>query len=615
MSLSSKSLQCDILVVGGGLSGCCAALSAAREGATVILCQDRSVLGGNASSEIRMHIVGADSNGYRNGRPVEVEAREGGLIEELRLRQAAENPTRSPHGMDLILYDMIRSEPNITLLLDTHVRCGKTKGNLLQYAHAYRSSCEEEFHIHARAFIDASGDSALAVSAGNPYRVGREARSEFGESHGRERADSHCLGSTVLFQAVRLDRPVPFSPPAWARKFTEYDLRLRPHSLGSSAGGEDTGYEYGFWWLEWGGDLDTIRDNDRIRHELLSIAYGVWDHLKNGGPHGAENYALTWVGMLPGKRESRRLVGRATLTEECVTFARDWPDAIAYGGWFIDLHPPLGVDSPEEEPCTQIPVPYLYPIPLSACVSPNLENLFFAGRNISATHIAFASTRVMGTCGAVGQGVGIAAALAAKNNWSISALLETARTRIIQQAILRQDGFLIGVRNEDARDMARRARISSSGYEAGGEPENILDGWTRSVHGPRGVKPGVVPAGSHRWLSGQLPAWIQLEWAEPILLHRIQLIFDSGLHRWLSLTQSNAVHERNIWGPQPEMVRDYELLIGSANGEWSPLVTVAGNFQRLRVHHFPPVTITKLRLQVLSTHGCPEARVVEIRCE
>lgn len=127
-----KPLHCDVFVSGGGISGCFAAVSAAREGASVILCQDRSVLGGNASSEIRMHIVGADSNGYRNGFPMEVEAREGGLVEELRLRQAVENPARSPHGMDLALYEMVRNEPNITLLLDTFVKSGAAEGDRLK---------------------------------------------------------------------------------------------------------------------------------------------------------------------------------------------------------------------------------------------------------------------------------------------------------------------------------------------------------------------------------------------------------------------------------------------------------------------------------------------------
>jgi len=610
-----QSLSCDVLVVGGGISGCCAAIAAAREGASVILCQDRSVLGGNASSEIRMHIVGADSNGYRNGQALEVEAREGGLIEEIRLRQTVENPARSPHGIDLALYDMIREESNILLLLDTYVTSGVVEGGFLRYAEASRPSCEERFELHAKTFIDASGDSALAVSAGNPYRAGREAKSEFGELHAQDVADSHCLGSTVLFQSVRMDHPVPFSPPSWARKFTEDELRNRPHSLGSAAGGEPAGYEYGFWWLEWGGDLDTIADNDKIRHELLSIAYGVWDHLKNGGDHGAQNYALTWVGMLPGKRESRRLIGRVTLTEEDVTQARDWTDAIAFGGWFIDLHPPKGVDAPEEEPCTQIPVPHLYSIPLRACVSPNLENLFFAGRNISATHIAFASTRVMGTCGAVGQGVGIAAAHAAREKISISSLLEPDRVNAVQQAILRQDGFLIGVKNEDAKNLAGRAAVTASDYKAGGAPANILDGWTRSVHGPRGAKPGTVPAGTHRWISSQVPSWIQLEWDEPRRLKVIQIVFDSGLHRWLSLTQSDAVHARNLWGPQPELVRDYDVLIDAGHGEWTPLLHIRGNYQRLRTHEFPQALAKRLRFQVLSTNGASEARIVEIRCE
>lgn len=608
-----KSLECDVLVVGGGIAGCCAALAAAREGASVILCQDRSVLGGNASSEIRMHIVGADSNGYRCDRPLEVEAREGGIIEELRLIQACENPTRSPHGIDQAFYTLLRNEKSLTMLLDTRVYEAHLKDGRITSVRASRPSHEQEFEITAACYVDASGDSGMAVSAGNPFRHGRESKAEFNEPDAQDQPDKQTLGSTVLFQAKRLDHPVPFVAPEWARKFTEEDLRNRPHSLKSSAGGEEVGYEYGFWWLEWGGDLDTIRDNDTIRHELLAIAYGIWDHLKNGGAHSAENYALTWVGMLPGKRESRRLIGRATLTQQDVLTARDWDDAIAYGGWFMDLHPPKGVDDQDSDPCIQIHVPNLYSIPLGACASPTVENLYFAGRNISATHVAFASTRVMGTCGVVGQGVGITAAYAAKNGLTISQITGTA-LKEIQQRILRQDGFLIGLRNEDEADLALKATITASSETAAGSAQNLLSGVTRSVHGELGVKSGRSVEGTHRWISREVPAWVELRWDQPVTLERVQLVFDTGLHRWLSLTQSDVVHKRNVWHAQPETVRDYTLSVLDENGQWEPVLEVKNNFQRWRVHRFEARSTKALRVDVSATNGLAEARILEIRC-
>lgn len=619
MSFQRKqtAIDADVLVAGGGPAGVSAALAAAREGARVVLCQDRSVLGGNASSEIRMHVVGADSNGYRCGFPLEVEARESGIIEEIRLLQAVTNPTRSPHQLDLCLYDLIRREERITLLLDTAVVDARCEGKRITAVRAVRESTEEEFAITSRMFIDCTGDSRLAVAAGNPFRTGREARSEFNEPHARDQADHFRLGSTVLFQARDLGRPVPFSAPPWARKFTEADLRNRAHASGE-AGGEKSGLGYGYWWIEWGGHLDTIRDAEAIRGELLAIALGIWDHLKNGGDHGAANWVLTWVGMLPGKRESRRLIGRHTLTEIDLVSARDFPDAIGYGGWFIDLHPPMGVDSPDEEPCTQIPVPHLYPIPLGCCCSATLENLMFAGRNISATHVAFASTRVMATCSVIGQGVGIAAAYAARNGLAIPALYDKPRhIHAIQQAILRDDGFLIGVTNEDADDLARRATLTASSEQAGGAARNVIDGHTRSVHGERGVKPDATSRGTHRWMSDPkqgLPATLTLNWPEPVELSQVQLTFDTGLHRFLTLTQSDPVHERNIWGPQPETVRDYELIALLPDDREESLLKVTGNFLRLRRHEFPACRLKKLRIKVHAINGLDHARIVEVRC-
>lgn len=611
--MKTLKLSAQVVVVGGGPAGVAAALAASRAGATVILCQNRSVLGGNASSEIRMHIVGADANGYRNGHPLQTEARESGLVEELRLRQACENPARSPHGIDLALYDMVRSEERLTLLLDTFVTRAETENGRITRIHADRPAHGEEFWIRADHFIDASGDSLLAVSAGNPFLSGRESREEFGEQYARESADRCVLGSTVLFQAKKMPHPVPFSAPTWARKVTEEDLRNRPHGLGQSAGGEECGYEYGFWWLEWGGDLDTISDNDTIRHELLSIAYGIWDHLKNGGAHGADNWVLTWVGMLPGKRESRRLIGRRILTEGDILNAPHCSDAIAYGGWPMDLHPPRGVDAPAEPPCTQIEVPHLYPIPLACCASQTMNNLWFAGRNLSATHVAFASTRVMGTCFAVGQGTGIAAAKAARDGLGIPDVLGSQDLLgSIQQEILRQDGFLIGVPNSDAKDLARKAEVSASDFRPDGSPQNVIDGYTRTTTGPRGTRPGSMPPGTHRWISEGLPAWLELRWNEPVMVSRIQLTFDTGLHRWFSLTQSDAVHARNVWGPQPESVRDYDVF-AEASGGMTLIFQVRENFLRQRIHDFPSLMIRRLRIAVLASNGLDHARIVEVR--
>jgi hypothetical protein len=606
-------LTCDVLVAGGGPAGVPAAISAARLGAKVILCQDRSMLGGNASSEVRMHIVGADAGGAR-GAPLSVEAREGGIIEEIRLATAARNPQRSAAMLDMILYELCRAEPNLTLLLDTRVINAEVAGNSITHVIADRPSTEESFRIEAKVFIDATGDSRLAVEAGANFQWGREGKGQFGETLAQDTPDKMTLGSTILFIARKHDRPMPFVAPPWARKFTEADLKFRPHAVP----GVDGGLEYGYWWVEWGGHLDSIRDNPAIRDELLAIVMGVWDHCKNGGQHGAENWALDWFGFLPAKRESRRLIGQHILREQDVLQSTRFHDAIGYGGWWIDTHPPMGIDAVDEKPCEQHLVPKLFDIPLRSCLCKQLSNLMVAGRNMSATHIAFASTRVMATCAVVGQGVGTAAAYAAAHGVApadLPADIEAMAT--IQQRLLRDDAYLIGQINQDRRDLAKLATFTASSFLPGSEPRLVASGQTRSVHGERGAPTDRANPGTHRWQSDPacpLPAWIELAWPDTIALAELQLTFDTGLHRVLTLSHSDAFLKKMQWGvPQSETVRDYKVQ-ASIDGQWTDVLSISGNHQRLRRHVLPtPLRTTALRVSVLATNGEPNARICEVR--
>ncbi|MCB0007626.1 MAG: FAD-dependent oxidoreductase [Anaerolineales bacterium] len=611
--LQEHELNCDVLVAGGGPAGVPCALAAARLGARVILCQDRPVLGGNASSEVRMHIVGADASGAR-GELLQTEAREGGIIEEIRLENSVRNPQRSAAMFDLILYEKCRAEPNLTLLLNTAVDGAVMAGGVIQAATALRQSTEDRFVIHAAVFVDCTGDGRLGVEAGAAFRTGREAQAEFGEPQAQPVADDKRLGSTLLFQARKHDRPMPFVPPPWARHFTEADLRLRPHATP----GLDLGLEYGFWWAEWGGELDTIKDNELIRDELLAILLGAWDHIKNGGDHGADNWALDWFGFLPGKRESRRFIGQHILTENDILAARHFPDAIAYGGWSLDTHPPAGVDAIDEPPCHQPLPPHLYDIPLSSCISRDIPNLMFAGRNISATHIGFSSTRVMATCAVIGQGVGTAAAYACANQQAPAELpTDQVAMQAIQQLLLRHDAFLISQKNEDPADLARLAQVTVSSETIEGPGQAVLSGQTRSVHGPLGARSDLATPGTHRWLSNPaegLPVYLELNWPAPVTIQTVQLTFDTGLHRILTLTHADGYAARMAWGvPQPETVRDYQLA-GLTAGGWQELVVNSGNYQRHVIHQLPnPMSLTALRLVITATNGASNARVCEIR--
>jgi len=397
--------------------------------------------------------------------------------------------------------------------------------------------------------------------------------------------------------------------------FSEDDLRLRSHAQA----GVDRGLEYGYWWVEWGGTLDTIKDNETIRDELLAIMLGVWDHIKNGGDHGAEYWALDWFGFLPGKRESRRFIGQHVLCEADVLESRPQPDAIAYGGWPVDRHPPQGIDAPHLVPAAG-PLPaHLYDIPLRSCVSATVPNLMFAGRNLSATHVGFASIRVMATCAVVGQGVGTAAAYCAAHGVDPAGIaVDEEAIAAVQQRLLRDDAYLIGVRNNDYFDLAKRAEITASSAQAEGPALNVVTGFTRADSGPKGAPPARAVPGTGRWMSDPaagLPAWLELRWSDPIEVAQVQLIFDTGLHRVLTLTQSDDYAARMQWGrPQPETVADYQIALSFGGNEWEPVVSETGNHQRRRVHDLMPCGgVRALRLTVTGTNGLDHARVCEVR--
>jgi hypothetical protein len=583
-------LDTDIVVAGGGVAGVCAAIAAARHGARVVLVQDRSRLGGNSSSEVRMHVCGADASGGRPG------WRESGLIEELRLDDAVRNPQRCFELWDLLLYDKVRSEPRIQLLLDTAVCGAEVADGRIERVFARSDRTEHAYRIRARYSIDATGDSRLALEAGAQMRKGREARGEFDESLAPEQAEPHTQGSSILFTSRLHDQRMPFTPPSWARKITREQLRMRrPKS-----------WEYGYWWIEWGGMLDTIRDDATIRHELLSIVMGVWDYIKNSGNHPeSANWALDWVGMIPGKRDSRRVVGDHILTEGDI-LRGDLDDAVAIGGWSMDDHPSGGFDDESLKPAQQIMPPDVYSIPLRSLYSKNIANLFMAGRNISSSHVAFSSARVMATCATIGQAAGTAAALCAA--WRLTPReLYRQRLRDLQQVLLGDDQTIKNRPNEDPLDVARQARVAVSSEQAGAPGAAVIDGYSRDVPGKA----------VHHW-EGKMTAdgaWIELSWPNAQRIGRVQLTFDTGFHRILTLSGESWVMKRVIRGPQPETVRDYTVSIRRAgSAEWREVARVVGNYQRLRRHAFPHAAVSAVRVHITATNGDASARLFEIRC-
>lgn len=595
-NLTRVRLEADVCVAGGGLAGVCAAVAAARHGAKVVLLNDRSRLGGNSSSEVKMHVVGANSHKGRPG------WREGGLIEEFRLDDAVNNPQRSWEMWDLLLYSKCVSEPNITLLLDTVLFRAHVEDGRITTAFARSDKTEHLYEIVAPVYLDCTGDSRLGLEAGAEFRWGRESRDEFRESLAPESPDGETLGSSILFTSRKHDTPMPFTPPAWARKVTKEMLHKRPTNS----------WEYGYWWIEWGGNLDTIRDNERIRFELLRIVMGVWDYIKNSGAHpDSANWALDWVGMMTGKRGSRRLVGDHMLTQNDLMGLTDDPyDPVAIGGWPMDDHPPGGFDRADLPPNTSIRTP-VFNIPLRSLYSKNIGNLMMAGRNISATHVAFTSTRVMATCAVIGQAAGTAAAVCAKEKLRPRELVKDRnRLRAFQQTLLRDDQSIVDVTNEDPRDLARKARVRASAETADAPAANLVDGHVRDIPNQA----------IHRWSAplGDDGAWIELAWEAPQTLREIQITFDTGFQRELTLTSSNGINKGIIRAPQPETVKAYTLLARTGDGDgpdaWTPVAEVSNNHQRLVRHTLSqPVTTTALRLKVQATNGDKLARVFEVR--
>ena len=393
-------LETDLVVVGGGLSGVCCSITAARNGSKVVLVQDRPVLGGNGSSEVRLWILGATSHLGNNNRW----SREGGVIDELLVENLYRNKEGNPIIFDTILLEKVISEPNITLLLNTAVfDIQKKNESSIASINAFCSQNSIEYTINGNLFCDASGDGIVGFMSGASFRMGAERREEFGEGFAPDADYGELLGHTMYFYSKNIGKPVKYVPPSYALK----DITKIPKFKSITTGQMGCN----FWWFEYGGRGDTIHDTEEIKWELWSVIYGVWDYIKNSGNFPeAENLSLEWVGAIPGKRESRRFEGHYMLKQQDIVQQTHFYDAVSFGGWAIDLHPSDGVFS-ELPACNQYHSKGIYEIPYRCFVSKDIDNLFVAGRLISASHVAFGSTRVMATCGHGGQVVGMAAAL------------------------------------------------------------------------------------------------------------------------------------------------------------------------------------------------------------
>lgn len=296
---------------------------------------------------------------------------------------------------------------------------------------AYQMTTQTLYEIEADVFADCSGDSVTAPLVGTEYMIGRESQEEYNEPmKTHKQADLKTMGNSCLIQARKTDKVVKFHAPDWAEKVSVEKLKSKNVSLKSD-------YE-NFWYIELGGVLDTIKDAENINKRLIALCLGVWDTIKNSGEFDADYYDLEFLGFLGAKRESRRLKGDYVLNANEIMEGKIFPDTVAYGGWPLDDHNPEGFDGDKSN--YTIPVRKPYGIPYRCLYSSNIGNLLFAGRNISLTHMAMSSARVMGTCSILGQAIGVAASICKK--YGVSPRGVNGHIDELQQLLLTQDCYL-----------------------------------------------------------------------------------------------------------------------------------------------------------------------------
>lgn len=579
----------DVIVVGGGVSGMCAAIASARGGAKTALIQDRPVLGGNASSEIRMHICGADRHSQREN------ARETGILEEILLKNKSVNDkdNYSWPVFDMCMWESCHFQDNLDLYLNTTFNAVKMNGAKIESISAKGLTNETYYTFSAPLFIDATGDGMLGALSGAEFMYGREDKTTFGEIDGLDVSDPYTMGNSVMFYAVDTGTPVKFTKPEWAYTYSEEDLKSRPHDNVSS----------GYWWIELGGKtLHTIYDAETLRDELYKTVYGIWDHIKNGGDHGAENYKLEWLGMLPGKRESRRLVGDYVLKEQDLLESKHFSDAVAYGGWSMDCHVIEGFLSTENEPTKYIHFEDVYEIPYSALYSKNIDNLFLAGRAISASHLAFASTRVMGTTAVCGQAVGTAAALATKKDLMPREVSECIGE--VQQQLLKDDCYIPNVKNEDKEDYCLNAKVYATSEKCGFEAKNITNGVARTVG-----------ENSNMYCSNGISAngeSVTIDFEKCVDLSQLHIKFDSNLSREVEISLNKWVTSRQEKGLPSTLVKDYVVEF-IKNGETVKTIERKDNIFRFNKLDFENTSCDSVKITCFNTYGDSDIRIFEVR--
>jgi len=391
----------DFVVVGGGVAGTAAALTAARQGLKVALIQDRPVLGGNNSSEVRVHLGGRIN--------LDPYPKLGDVVNEIAPLRGG-NAQPGDYYEDEKKQERVNTEKNISLFLNFRACKVEKEGTSIKTVFAKHIETAEELSFSAPLFADCTGDGTIGYLAGADFSMGRESKAEFNEPTAPEEADKMTMGSSVQWYSKEGDK---------SSDFPEFDYGIDFNETNAQK------VTMGEWTWETGMNFDQISDFERVRDYGLLVVYSNWSYLKNKSSFKEEykNKYLDWVAYIAGKRESRRLIGDIVLTEQDITNFVIYPDASAPTSWTIDLHYPDPKNSDhfpgvEFKSIAVHKAIHPYPIPYRCFYSRNVDNLFMAGRNISVTHVALGTVRVMRTTGMMGEVVGMAASIAAKNKTS-----------------------------------------------------------------------------------------------------------------------------------------------------------------------------------------------------
>ena len=580
----------DVVVVGGGPAGIGAALAASRNGCKVAFVQDRPVLGGNSSSEISVPPMG-----YIGNPPDRVNV--SGIAKEIFPKQGWQNFADSKK-----IEAIVRAEKNISLFLNTRATGVEMSGkNKIQSVAALNVHTGQRLVFVAPRFIDCTGHGWIGYYAGAEYRMGQEARAEFGETLAPVEPGKRTMGNS-LYKAVIKDHKrddkngVAFDCPAWAYQWkkasdfeTEGHRRIREirrpgnydvpsRGKGRSPGNSIDGAIVYSWWIEYGGMVNTIDDAEQIRDELFRITLGMWNYAKNHNPATVDKNKfreLVWINYVPGVRESRRLVGDYIMSQRDYDRQTVHADTVAFTDWGIDVHHPEGFWVKGND-CIHVYKGRRTSIPYRTLYSKNIENLFMAGRCHSATHIALGGTRVMRPMCATGQAAGTAAAIAHRQATTPRGVYRSHVAQL-QQTLLKDGCYLLGVKNVDPADLALNATATASSEAPGAAAGNVNNGWNRVVGKERNAWAPDPASSDSQWIQLQLPKAAKVD--------TVHLTF-----------------QQQCASCRVQVSRD---------DAWRTVANIQRGEARRTVRHFSPAKIDKLR--VLFDKPSPLSAVCEVR--